>query len=64
MEPDDGKSLWDSLLDLYTEEEAVRWLTSPHPMLNGKTAAECLARGKTDVVFTAFDRITEGQVAT
>lgn len=60
MEPDDGKSLWAELLELYTEEEAVKWLTSPHPMLDGKTAAEMMARGEFERLFAIVDGISAG----
>ena len=37
------KPLWDRLLEYYTEEEALRWLCSPQPLLGGKVAAQMLA---------------------
>lgn len=42
-------TLWDRLLEYYTVEEALLWLSSPHPRLGGSVPAAMLAREQSDV---------------
>ncbi len=57
------ETIWDILLEYYTESEARRWLTSPHPMLKGETPAVYLALGNTHAVENVI-RMMDSQVAT
>lgn len=43
MSETEWKPLWDRLLEYYTEDEAVIWLTLPHPRLDGRIPAKMLA---------------------
>ena len=33
--------LYEKLLNFYSPKEAVEWLHSPHPQLDGRKAADC-----------------------
>lgn len=57
------ETIWDLLLQYYTEDEARRWLTVPHPMLKGELPAVYLALGNTHAV-TQVIQMMDGQVAT
>lgn len=57
------ETVWDALLEYYTEDEAKKWLTMPHPMLNGELPAVYLAWGNDFAVMNAI-RSMDAQVAT
>jgi uncharacterized protein (DUF2384 family) len=58
-------TIWDALLEeLYTEDEARRWLTSPHPMLGGITPAEELAKDNSHKVWDCIEALNQDQIAT
>ena len=43
MSERERQPLWDRLMEYYTEDEALLWLSSPQPLLGGKIAARMLA---------------------
>lgn len=45
---------------LYTPEEAERWLSSPHPMLSGQSAADLIKCGKVDDVRRVIAQLRDG----
>jgi len=58
-------TLWEFLMEFYTEDEARQFLTSPQPFLDGMTAAEAMARGgeTADAVWSYLEGM-DGQIAT
>lgn len=61
-------SIGERLHEFYTEDEAELWLMRPHPLLDGATAVQMIARGYEDRVHLAIDAlemaVEDGQVAT
>ncbi|MEM1344815.1 MAG: hypothetical protein AAGI34_09580 [Pseudomonadota bacterium] len=51
------KPIWETLLKYYTEPEALRWLTEPHPQLDDQAAAVLLAQGNPDPVWRILERL-------
>lgn len=41
----------------YTPREAHRWLTEPHPQLEGRRAVDVIAGGGLDEVLAILDRL-------
>lgn len=46
--------------EYYTPEETDRWLSSPHPQLEGALPADLIARGEHNVVHQVLDRLDSG----
>lgn len=44
----------------YTPEEALLWWTSPHPLLNGKSAREMWDAGESEAVLNVVQALDEG----
>ncbi len=51
------KTIWDHLLEYYTEEEAYRWLCAQHPQLDGAVPAVLLAQGREAEVRRVLQRL-------
>ena len=49
----------DQLSDFYEPDEARLWLFSRQKLLNGKTPAELIQKGKTDQVIAVIDQLRE-----
>lgn len=68
MDAQERPSIGERLHEYYTEDEAELWLMRPHPLLDGSTAVQMIARGREDRVHLAIDALEkvleEGQVAT
>jgi hypothetical protein len=48
------------LQQLYTDEEAEKWLVSPHEAFHGMSAVQMIARARDEEVVTALRQILEG----
>ncbi len=48
------------LMQLYTEAEAFRFLTSPQPLFNGVTGLDMIATGRTDDLILSLRRLLDG----
>jgi len=48
--------VWCELRELYTREEADRWLNLPHPQLDGRKASDCTFKE----VMAVIDRMSSG----
>lgn len=49
-----------ALLDHYTEAEATKWMRTPHPQLEGRTAMEAIEAGQPDKVLAIIERLNDG----
>lgn len=53
-------SLWRDLAKLYTPDEAILWLKSPHPLMNGMTPDDAMARGRVGKVVEIIEAMLSG----
>lgn len=44
----------------YTEEEARRWVSSPHPLLDGESADKLMERGQFNRIWQILDALDSG----
>lgn len=59
----DQKSMWDELLELYTEEEAETFLRTPQPFLDGGVPSVEMAKGNSGPIWHWIDGCNS-QIAT
>ena len=59
-EAPDRRSIGLRLLDLYTEDEVIEWLTSPHPQLDGKAPVLLAGTESCEEVHEVIDRLVAG----
>jgi len=48
------------LSDVYTADEARRWLYARHSLLNGERAVDLITQGRTEDVLAVIDRLEAG----
>ena len=56
----DGTDVFVALLMRMSAEEAVRWLLSPHPLLNGRAPDALIAEGKSAEVLALIGHGSAG----
>jgi hypothetical protein len=54
------RELGDKLAQLYTPEETMVWLFSPHKLLDDNVPALAIMRGQIDALSRLLDQIREG----
>ena len=53
-------SIWKRITEAYTVSEAIRWLTLPHPQLEGEKPGDLIRQGRAERVHGVLDRLDSG----